>query len=341
MNKKIKYLKHLLEKRDNYFEFSIRLLEAFDIYHKDDKLDNLKKLFGDYFNENDRIFDFMTQIELNFIENLKGDQKIILSQALEQSFAAYSLDKNDKNTFLSLLSLMIYGEFYNCVKYIKNVWKDLERKGFDDKENRVFAIKILRYIAAIKNINIANEFANMVLYNKNFHINFAPLILMIKLKNNPNILPDLLHIFTEMDWKEKKDDTFFIRLSKSLLREVGLQSLAVTFTELEPNLLWFVEYLFKTEKITIRANSTITEWELAYKNEFYRIIENNIKYEEFEKLLLDYPFVKYVFVNVDKYKSKDEYDYSDASIRLDEIMGKNHLKQDKKTLAIATSERQI
>ena len=234
-------------------KFAILLLNAFDTYHRDESLDGMKKLFGNYFCENDRIDDFMTQLKLKFFDNLNIKGQLFFSEGYCSAFSKYDISTHHKGTLYFLLDFMLYSNTYNIFPSLKRIWKTLENKNFEDENRRSFALEILRYVASANDIDRAYDFMVMVYSSKKFHLDFATQVLLVVAKYNIKTLPHLIKKYTDMGWKkhEKDDDDFFTMMIEYITDEIGLSTIISVLNEFDESTFWFVEKLFSITKISL------------------------------------------------------------------------------------------
>lgn len=245
--------------------FSRELLDAFECYVRDENLIKIKEIFGDYFSETDRINSFMTQIELNFFDKMNTQDEILFVKVLEHTIVLYDLNKHRKATLLYLLKFVLYIKLYDISYHLSKIWRELEKIGFEDEPNRVFALKILRYIVAFKNPNSSKVLIESMLTSSTFHLDFAPMILMYKGKKEVESIPGLLSKFSRMDWEREKDKNYFDKLGKTLIREVGLATIVYIIQNANYDSLWFIVYLLETKRIEVSLDKSRNEEMFVFK----------------------------------------------------------------------------
>lgn len=302
---------------DDYIEkgdielVAIALIEAFDLYHNDKSIQHIKNIFGDYFSELDRVNDFMTQIELNFFVQLNNDanKKYFMQKVIVDAVSKYSRDLNHHETLLSLLDFSLFAQTSRITTYVYRIWTQLESIGFRDKENRAFALQILRYMASVKNIDMSFDFANNVLNSKNFHMDFAALCLIVMTEKDTMWLPRLLDIFTEKGWRDKESNRFFIMLIKNLFREVGFMKIMQVLNDVSDKSFWFVEYLLGIKNMSVTLHEeNYGEYKVTFKNSY-------ITYDQFKiSAKLEESLIKYLHIDIEKDKVEVELENKEEKI---------------------------
>lgn len=242
----------ILIKENQTEKFAILLLNAFETYHRDESLDGMKKLFGNYFCENDRIDDFMTQLKLKFFDNLNITGQLFFSEGYSSAFSKYDISKHHKGTLYFLLDFMLYSNTYNIFPSLDRIWKKLENQNFEDENRRSFALEILRYVASANDIDRAYNFMLMVYSSKKFHLDFAVQVLLVVAKYNINTLPYLIKKYSDMGWMEYENGgDFFDMMIEYITDEIGLSTITNVLNEFDESALWFVEKLFSKTKVSL------------------------------------------------------------------------------------------
>lgn len=256
--------------------FALHLLDAFEDYHKNDAINGIKELFGDYFCEYDRIDDFMTQLKFKFFKKLDLDKQLFFSYGYSSAFSKYDIKQHEKGTLYFLLDFMLYSDTYNIFPSLKNIWRELENIGFENYKNRSFALEVLRYVSAATDTEKAYGFMKRVHNSKKFHLDFAVQVLLVVANHKLRELPILVDKYTKLGWKSHEDDNFFAMMSEYIVDEIGLSDIIGTLDDFEYETLWFVEKLLSSVDITYDYEDKVDNPGFILRNDFEEVRMQNL-----------------------------------------------------------------
>ncbi len=188
---------------------------------------------------------------------------------------------------MSVLELAVYAKT-SIFPPIREIWKYIEFKGFDDKDDREFALEIMKYMAALMPSKDAYAFfSRIVSLREKMHYEFMPLTLIVKSHESIDNLPILVNEFTKHGWSQKEKSYELQFMIENLLFNIGLDQISEQLSSFDPLSYWFIEKLFQSQrvKLSYTENSQYYCIDKISDVEAYIPFDNEKYYYDFKNLL--------------------------------------------------------
>jgi hypothetical protein len=287
----------------NFDDLSYILLEVFEDYHNNNSLNKVNELFGKYFSPINKWYDFMDQIQQNFIKPLDPLNLKILNDAIYNALVLYQPEKHNNETLLSILELAVYAKT-SVLSPIREIWRKLEYKGFRDKEQIKYALKILKYMAGlIPNKDAYHFFTKIMSMDEHIPYEFMPLTLIVKSQESIENFSLLINRFSDLGWLSNEKEYELEFMIENLLLKLELNQIAEQLSLLEPQSYWFVEKLFQSPRVKLSYGEN---------NIYYGI--DTISNQKIEISLYDTKYY-YDFINLLNILYRFEDDFEEDTIK--------------------------
>jgi hypothetical protein len=232
-------------------DLSYMLLEVFEDYHNNNSLSKVNELFGKYFSPINKWYDFMDQIQQNLIKPLNPLDLKIINDAIYNALVLYQPEKHNNETLLSILELAVYAKT-SVLSPIREIWRKLEYKGFHDKEQITYALKILKYMAGLTpNKDAYHFFTKIMSMGEYIPYEFMPLTLIVKSHESIDNFSLLINKFSDLGWARQEKEYELKFMIENLLLKLELNQILEQLSLLEPQSYWFVEKLFQSPRVKL------------------------------------------------------------------------------------------